>query len=154
MTEPIFQIGAEGVDVAKLTAEIQAAVDAKIQGGVYADARIARAERLNFVNLRQDANFAEFYLQCLRDAVLVDISDFEIRERRARFASVLIRLKTFIWSLLKFYTYRLWSQQNQVNGLIVTGMEALDEQQKTRIAQLEARVAELEKRLGAGPGPA
>ena len=42
----------------------------------------------------------------------------EIYERRARFTKPLVVLKRAIWKLLKFYTYRLWSQQNQVNGLL------------------------------------
>jgi len=115
---------------------------------VYADARIARAERTNLVNLRNEEQFLGFYLQCLRDAVFVDISDFEIRERRRYLAPLLIRLKKAIWGLLKFYTYRLWSQQNQVNGLLVTAIEGLDEKAEAKIKALEARIEQLEKNVG------
>jgi hypothetical protein len=77
----------------------------------------------------------------------VDINDFEIRERRATaLAPALVRFKQALWKSLKFYTYRLWSQQNMVNGLLVTGVEALDEKYQERIRKLEARVAELEAR--------
>ena len=55
-------------------------------------------------------------------------------------------MKKTIWSLLRFYTYRLWSQQNNVNGLLVTGVETLDEKYGKKIKQLEARVAQLEGR--------
>ena len=65
-------------------------------------------------NLRDEEEFMEFYLGCLRDAVFVDINDFEIVERRQRFSRALVALKRSIWNLLKFYTYRLWSQQNLV----------------------------------------
>lgn len=150
MDEPVFQIGADGVDAAALNAEIQAAVEGRIAAGGYADARIARAERLNLVNLRRDGALVSHYLRSLRDAVEVDISDFEIRERRARFAPVLVRLKKTIWSLLKFYTYRLWSQQNQVNSMLAAGLEGLDEQTAARIRRLEERIAELERKSGGG----
>jgi hypothetical protein len=146
MSEPLFEIGAPGLDAAKIVREIQEAVQRKLDEGVYADARVARAERTNLVNLRGDEEFLSFYLKSLRDAVFVDISDFEIRERRPFLAPLLIALKKLIWSLLRFYTYRLWSQQNQVNGLIVTAVEALEEKYAARIRQLEARIAELEKR--------
>ena len=136
---------ADGV-TAKIVEEIQAAVSKKIADGVYADARIARAERTNLVNLRGDDQFLGFYLKCLHDAVFVDISDFEIRERRRFFAPMLIRFKKVIWGLLKFYTYRLWSQQNQINGLIVTAIEGLDEKHAAKVKQLEERLAKLEKR--------
>lgn len=148
MNKPVFEIGAPGLDTAKIVEEIQAAVSKKIDDGVYADARIARAERTNLVNLRGEDQFLGFYLKCLHDAVFVDISDFEIRERRRFFAPMLIRFKKVIWGLLKFYTYRLWSQQNQINGLIVTAIEGLDEKHATKIKQLEERVAKLEKGNG------
>ncbi len=146
MSEPIFEIGAPGVDTAKIVEEIQAAVAKKIADGVYADARIARAERSNLANLRNEEEFVQFYLKCLRDAVYVDISDFEIRERRAGLAPLLVALKKTIWKLLKFYTYRLWSQQNQVNGLLVTAVQGLDDKYTAKIKQLEDRIAKLEKK--------
>ena len=146
MNKPAFEIGAPGLDTSKIVEEIHAAVSKKIADGVYEDARIARAERTNLVNLRGEDQFIGFYLKCLHDAVFVDISDFEIRERRRFFAPMLIRLKKTIWSLLKFYTYRLWSQQNQVNGLIVTAIEGLDEKYSTKIKELEAEVKKLKER--------
>jgi hypothetical protein len=145
----MFQIGADGVDSAAINAEIQSAVDSRAAMGAYADARIARAERLNLVNIPRDGAFITQYLRSLRDAVEVDISDFEIRERRAGLAPLLIRLKKFIWNLLKFYTYRLWSQQNQVNGMLAAGLEGMDEQMTAKLRRLEERIAKLER--GGGP---
>ncbi len=146
-SNPLFQIHTPGVDVERLVRDIQASVQKKIDDGIYADARIARAERTNLANLRHQDDFIGFYLKCLRDAVFVDISDFEIRERRRGFAPLLVLLKKTIWGLLKFYTYRLWSQQNQINGLLVTAIEGLDEQYGEKVRKLEARVAELEKQV-------
>lgn len=151
MNDPsVIEIRAPGVDTAAIVLEIQDTVARKNEQGLYADARIARAERTNLVNLRDDEGFIGFYLTALREASSIDINDFDIRERRGSFyAPLLVRLKKTIWSLLKFYTYRLWSQQNMVNGLFVTGMESMNEQTTSRIKQLEARVAELEKKLNA-----
>ena len=149
MSTPLFEVGAPGVDVEKLVREIQETVERKAAQGVYADARIARAERANLVNFRDDEEFLAFYLNSLREAASVDINDFEIRERRATaMAPVLVKLKRTIWSLLKFYTYRLWSQQNSVNGLLVTGLESMNERYEEKIKRLEARIAELEAKLG------
>lgn len=146
MNESIFQVGTPEVDAEKIVKQIQETVARKASEGVYADARIARAERTNLINLKNDEEFLAFYLKTLREAAFVDINDFDIRERRASaVAPFLVRLKKSIWKLLKFYTYRLWSQQNTVNGLLVTGMESLDEKYSEKIKTLEARVAELEK---------
>lgn len=147
MSSPV-EINAPGINVEQLMAEIEKTVERKAAEGVYADARIARAERANLLNLRKDEDFVAFYLRTLHEAVFVDINDFTIRERRSAFAPALVALKKTIWKLLKFYTYRLWSQQNSVNGLLVTGIECLEEQYRERTEKLEARVAQLEKRLG------
>ena len=146
---PILAIGAPGLDVDRLVADLQATADRKMKEGAYADARVARAEKTNLVHLRGSDDFITFYLTCLRDAVFVDISDFEIRERRRVIGPLLVTLKKIIWSLLKFYTYRLWSQQNQINGLIITALEGMEEQSAARIAVLEKRIVELEQKVAA-----
>lgn len=151
MSETMFEIKTPGVDVEKLVAEIRATVEKKTAEGVYADARIARAERLNLAHLRDADEFLNFYLKCLRDAVFVDISDFPIRERRPVVGPALVALKKIIWSLLKFYTYRLWSQQNQVNGLLVTAIEGVDQKYAAKIQELERRIQILEKQAAPVP---
>ena len=142
---PILSVGAPGLDVDRLVADLQATADRKMKDGAYADARVARAEKTNLVHLRGSDDFITFYLSCLRDAVFVDISDFEIRERRRFLGPLLVSLKKTIWKLLKFYTYRLWSQQNQVNGLLVTAIEGLDEKYRNRLRDVERRLAALEE---------
>jgi hypothetical protein len=119
-------------------------VTKKWEEGVYSDSRIARAERTNLAHLRNEDQFLGFYLKCLRDAVFVDISDFEIRERRQTLGPLLVLLKKTIWNLLKFYTYRLWSQQNEVNGLLVTAIEGIDEKYAAKIQELEKKIETLE----------
>lgn len=147
MNDTTFTIGAAGIDAASIVADIRASVAEKIRTGRYTDARIARAERMNLQNLRDEEEFLDFYLECLRDAIFVDINDFEILERRARFGPLLVALKRTIWKLLKFYTYRLWSQQNLVNGLLFSAMETAENRNRNRIRELEARIAKLEKGL-------
>ena len=145
MTDSPFTIGAEGIDAQALVEQIRAAVNEKREKGLYNDPRIARAERSNLNQLKDDDDFLAFYLDCLKDAAFVDISDFEIVERRARCSGLLIGLKRTIWKLLKFYTYRLWSQQNQVNGLLLSAVENMESTHREKIAELETRIAELER---------
>ncbi|MEI6563980.1 MAG: hypothetical protein WCO42_06710 [bacterium] len=150
MSTGLFEIGADGVDAQRIMAEIQATVAAKMQSGAYAGAQLARAERFNLMNLKKDENFFDFYMESLREAVFIDINDFEIRERRATFAPLLVRIKKSIWSLLKFYTYRLWSQQNQVNGLLLSATEEVDRKYRDKLKTLEDRIAKLESNLHPG----
>ena len=143
MTESMFQIGAQGIDAAAIVADIKAAVARKTADGVYSDMRVARAEKTNLAAL-SDSQFDQYYLDCLWNAVFVDINDFTIRERRSMFPRILVGLKTLIWKMLKFYTYRLWSQQNEVNGLLLSAVEATDSKYREKIEELEARIAKLE----------
>lgn len=139
-----LEINAPGIDAAAIVKEIQATVERKRAEGSYADPRVARAERCNLVNLQNDDDFFDFYMSCLRQAFVVDINDFAIIERRARFGKLLVTLKTVIWKLLKFYTYRLWTQQNQINGLLLSAIESAERKQRSRIAALEERIARRE----------
>ena len=143
---PAISIGAAGIDAGAVVAQIQAEVARKRAAGAYDEARVARAERNNLLTLKDDASFMEQYLLCLRQIVAVDINDFEIIEKRGRFAPALVRLKKAIWKLLKFYTFRLWSQQNQTNALLLAAIEMLNTRNANRIRALEQRIEELEKR--------
>lgn len=135
------------MDVGKLMTDVCEAAAAKMKSGVYAGVQLARAERFNLVNLKKDENFFDFYMDSLREAVSVDINDFDIRERRAFLAPILVRFKKVLWGVLKFYTYRLWSQQNQVNGLLLSATEELDRKYRDRIKALESRISTLESKL-------
>ena len=143
-TQPAIRIGADGIDVHRLEEEILAAVAAKRASGVYDDDLVSRAEENNLLTLKDDESFMERYLVCLRQIVPVDINDFEILERRSRFAPLSKALKKVIWKLLKFYTYRLWSQQNQTNGILLAAIETMHRRHKEEVAALRKRIAALE----------
>ena len=145
MNDANFQINAPGIDTAGIVADIQAEVSRKMEEGVYSDARVATAERHNLANMSDSEELLKFYLNCLRETVQVDISDWEIKDRRGGAAgTLLVKFKTTVWKLLKFYTYRLWSQQNQVNGLLHTAVESSFKNYERRISELEKRIEELE----------
>jgi hypothetical protein len=145
-TQPAIRIGADGIDVHAVEKEILASVEEKRARGVYDDAAVARAERNNLLTLKDDESFMERYLLCLRQIVPVDINDFEILERRSRLAPLSKAVKKTIWKLLKFYTYRLWSQQNQTNDVLLAAIEIMDRRHKKEVADLKARIAALESR--------
>jgi hypothetical protein len=150
--DELFRVGAPEADAQRIVAAIQARVADRMRRGEYATLAIARAERTNLAHLRHADEFLEFYLDCLRETCFVDINDFEISERRTRWKRPLIALKRTIWNLLKFYTYRLWSQQNQVNGMLLSTVELTDERYREKIRQLEQRIEVLEQRLASAPG--
>ena len=146
-TQPAIRIGADGIDVHKVEEEILAAVADKRARGVYDDDLVARAEKNNLLTLKDDESFMEQYLVCLRQIVPVDINDFEIPRRRSPFAPLATALKKVVWKLLKFYTYRLWSQQNQTNNVLLAAIEIMDRRHKKETAELKARIEALEGKV-------
>ncbi len=151
MDTEAVKIGAKNVDVSALMAEIRAEVARKASEGVYTDLRVALAEKTNLAQLKDQDGFFTLYLESLREAVAIDINDFPIVERRRAFSPLLVKLKKSIWNLLKFYTYRLWSQQNQVNSMMLALAEELDDRYRRRIDALEERVRDLESKRDIKP---
>ncbi len=152
MSEP-FEIRADGVDVQAIMEEIRRTVERKRAEGVYDDDRIARAERMNFQELKDEDSFFDFYMSSLHHVHLVDINDFPIRTHRGIFGKPIVLLKKTIWKLLRFYTYRMFSQQNQINGQVINALDGLNRKLNRRTAEIEARIARLEERLGTDGEP-
>ncbi len=145
------KIGAEGVDAAAIVAEIRETVERKTREGAYTDLRVAVAEKNNLDQIKDQDGFFALYLESLREAVTIDINDFPIYERRRAFSPLLVGLKKGLWNILKFYTYRLWSQQNQVNSMLLALAEEMDDKYRRKLDALESRIRELEATRDAKP---
>ena len=150
--ESYIKIGADGLDVEEIVRQIRERADARRKSGEFDMDAIARAERFNLSNLTDDEEFFERYINCLGLVSNVDINDFEIVEHRARLAPFLKKFKKTIWSVLKFYTYHLWSQQNQVNNTFHAAFELITSHEKKQLKKLQDRIDELEARLSALEG--
>lgn len=146
--ESTITIGIDDAKLAeKLVQSIRESVKARKASGEFDTEAIARAERYNLSSVTDDAEFFDRYISCLRLVTQVDINDFEIVERRAHFAGFFKKLKRTIWSLLKFYTYHLWSQQNQVNSLFQAAIALSAKRDSELIAKMQKRIDELESKI-------
>lgn len=145
MNKTELTIGAEGIDSEAIVASIRESVNEKMKNGFYNDPAISRAEKANISHITTDDEFLALFLDNLRDTAFVDINDFDITERRKTMPGLLVLFKQLIWKSLKFYTYRLWSQQNQVNGIMLAAMEGVHSSFRQKISDLEDRIDQLEK---------
>ncbi len=143
----MIHIAAPGVDTEAVIRDIHASVKQKAESGCYQSAGLGDPGRFAPLEFKDNAAFLAFYLENLRESAFVDIGDFEIVEKRPRFRRLLVRTKQAIWSMLRFYTFRLWSQQNQINGLLLAAIEGIHDQKNERIAALEARINALEQAI-------
>ena len=145
MQSDMVTIGAEGIDQDAIIRSAEKSVTRKRDDGTYEAAGIDGKTSVTPMQFKTDEAFLGFFLDSLRETAFVDISDFDIEEKRPRFSRALVRMKKTIWGLLKFYTYRLWSQQNQVNGLLLSAIEGIYDRHEEQVKQLEDRIAALEK---------
>lgn len=147
MADSYIKIGADGINAEQIVEQIRQRAAEHRQNRDYDFEVIARAERFNLSNVKDNSEFLDHYLGCLGLLTQVDINAYEIVEHRQRFAFFFKKLKKGIWSLLKFYTYHLWSQQNQVNCLLHSSIQLVEKSEGDLIKRMQARIDKLEERL-------
>ena len=77
---------------------------------------------LDFVevkDLQDSAEVVSRVLKLMSTTCLIDIGDFEIPNRGGPIGKVEVFVKRFVWKLLRFYTYRMFSQQREFNAQMV-----------------------------------
>jgi len=143
----IFDIGGniENINAEDIVSKVQKKVEQNMEDGIYQDPMIAAAEKHRLINVKGIEDFTPYFISCLKASINIDINDFEIVEKRSKFGKILVKFKTLIWKSLKFYTYRMWSQQNYVNSLLLSALETVEQNHRIQIEALEKRIDELEK---------
>ena len=147
--DSIFNIGSDiqNINAEDIVAQIKQKVEQNMEDGIYQDPTIAVAEKHRLINVKGIEDFTPYFMSCLKASINIDINDFEIVEKRSKFGKVLVKYKTLIWKSLKFYTYRLWSQQNYVNSLLLSALETVEQNHRIKLESLEKRIEELKAKL-------
>lgn len=143
MSKQFFSIGAEGISQEKIAEEIEALVAKKKSEGVYNN--ISLNSDYDFLKLSNEEDFIKYYLKIIRHSWEIDVNDFEIPRKKGFVGYCEHLLKKIIWKLLKFYTYRLFSQQIEFNSQIRNAIIAVHEDISSRIEILEKRLDKIEK---------
>ncbi len=135
-----FEIKTPGVDVEDVMGEIRERVEEKRRSGEYSRYNLSAATALEMDNLRSDDAYLDYYLKTIRRAADVDLGDFEIPSKTFLAGRPVVWLKKMIWKLLKFYTFRLFSQQKDFNARMASIVQGMDAKYERRLAALEAKV--------------
>ena len=117
MNECFFEIKGASVNPEALMEEIEKHIKEKEKNGVYSCHSIPKKADIEFLDISNDTQFMEYYLRVIRRTWAVDINDFEIPKKKGFTGFLELKLKKLIWKLLKFYTYRIFSDN------IFTGRE-------------------------------
>jgi len=143
--ENTFEIATPGVDVQKIVARIQGRVEEKRQAGVYDRYNLSAIKAIEMDNLKSDEAYLEYYLRTIWRAADIDLGDFEIPAKTPVIGKPVVLLKKVIWKLLKFYTFRLFTQQKDFNTKMVSVAEGINRKLDRKLAVLEDRLERLSK---------
>ncbi len=138
--EETFEINTPGIDVEAIVATIRERVEEKKRSGVYDQYNISPAVALEIDNLRTDADYLNYYLDSIWSAADIDLGDFPIQSKSPLLGRPVVWLKKIIWKLMKFYTFRLFSQQKEFNVKMASIVHGLDMKYEARLAALEEKV--------------
>ena len=137
------EIQTPGVDVENVMALIRERVEEKRRAGVYDRYNLSAIRSMELENLRSDEAYLDYYLKTIWRAADVDLGDFPIPSKTRYVGGLVVALKKIIWKLLKFYTFRLFSQQKDFNVKMASIADGLNRKLDRRLAILEGKVEKL-----------
>ena len=138
--EETFRITGDAINVTEIMEKIKQRVKEKREAGLYDKYNLSKASRLGIDEIQSEEEFLEYYLKLIEETADVDISDFEIVSKGGLQGRFIVGVKTIIWKLLKFYTYRLFSQQKEFNAQAVNTIMSLNK----KIDKLSEKISKTE----------
>ncbi len=126
--------------------EIEKRVREKKESGIYEKYNLARINTLELQDIENESDFLDYYLKAIKSTWAIDINDWEIINKGGVFGKAVVILKKIIWKLLKFYTYRLWSQQREFNAQISNTVNAIHSKYEKEINELKKEIETLKKK--------
>lgn len=145
MQNPIFEIGAEGVDVKKIMQDIEARIEEKKKSGVYEKYDLSGISKLELENIASEEEFLNYYTEILQRTCDINIADFPIINEGGWLGSIEVWAKKIMWKLLKFYTYRLFTQQKEFNCQVTNAFLSLRKCMDERFKEIHERLDYLSK---------
>ena len=141
-----FKVVAKGVNVEEIMQEIRERVAKKKEAGVYDKINLDGLTVKDIGELKKEQDFLNYYVELIQHTCDIDIGDFDIPSKGGLFGKPVAKFKRFVWIILRFYTYRLFSQQKEFNFQLVNTLMSLNKKLDEIVKELSGKVAELEKR--------
>lgn len=126
------------IDIDKIMEEVKRRVEEKRKLGVYDKYNLEGLAAKDITELETEKDFLNYYLELIQHTCDVNIGDFEIPSKGGIFGKPVAKLKRLIWIMLRFYTYRLFSQQKEFNFQLVNTIMSLNK----RIEELEKKIVQ------------
>jgi hypothetical protein len=149
-----FDIEAPLTDAEQLVERIRRKVKERQAAGDYDDLDLSRAAALDLETELSEEDFLRYHLKVVERLSDVNYGDYEIVSKGGPFGRLEVLLKKTIWKLMRFYTYRLFSQQREFDCQVAEALASHYRWSREEIGRLREEVAELRGKVeGTGPAP-
>ncbi|MBN1917378.1 MAG: hypothetical protein JW889_05670 [Verrucomicrobia bacterium] len=122
----VIEINIDGIDTDEIMRQIRARIEAKRAAGVYDRYNLTGITKLEVTEAKSEEDFIRYSLKMLQRTHEIDIADFPIPNKGGPFGWLEVLVKKVLWHLLKFYTWRMWTQQREFNAQVVNTLRALN----------------------------
>ncbi len=139
-SDDVFSINLDKIDVREIVHAVKERVEKKKAAGVYDKYNLVGITKLEVSQARSEEEFLRYHLRTLRKTWEIDIGDFEIPSKGGLLGRPAVWLKKAIWFLLKFYTFRMFTQQRDFNLQVVNTLQALNSKVEKLAEQLRSAV--------------
>ena len=143
----LFEIPSTRINTDAIMEEIRKKIKEKEESGVYHHYNLSKINTLELQDVENEEDFLEYYLKAVSSTWAVDINDWEIINKGGILGKPAVTLKKIIWKLLKFYTFRLWSQQREFNAQIANTISAINKKHDSELKEIKKQIEEYQARL-------
>ena len=146
--EQEFEVTAPALDAEAIVAEVRKRAAARRGAG---GESVRPPAALDYEKNLKEEDFLRYYLQVVERLGDVNYGDFEIVSKGGPFGRLEVLLKKTIWKLMRFYTYRLFSQQREFDCQVAQAMVSQYRWSRKEIDRLSGEIAELRQKVGGEP---
>ncbi len=144
--KPFFEIQGTTLGAEELAARIEKNIREREASGVYARFDLKKIVPFDLLDASDESQFLQFYLKAIQRAWAVDINDFLIPKKPGLLGAAEWALKKALWKLLKFYTFRLFSQQREFNSQVSHTLAALHKDYSAKADAIQQQILALKEK--------
>lgn len=146
MNQEVFKIESRAIDVEDLMKKIQSRVESKEKSGTYDLFNLENLPQLELSDIKNEEDMLKYSLKVIQRSCEINIGDYPIvQDGKGFIPAIEVVVKKVIWKLLRFYTFRMFSQQKEFNHQVVNVALSIKKYYDEKTQKLEARISQLEQ---------
>lgn len=129
------------IDILSIYDEINKNISVRQEMGVYEHYDLSKMTHLYLQDVSGLDESYDLHLKTIKRSWAIDINDFEIPLRKKGVLGFFEKtIKKIIWKLLKFYTFRLFSQLREYNLQVSNAIQSMDKSFDQRLNKINSQI--------------